>query len=107
MRIFGIFAVASCLLFISGPLPSGQSPSSQKIAEGQYYRFRDGTPVEGSVQTWVLTRNAEGKLLLHDEFETQPDANIQILAGLAAAGGSRHMSPELLDKLKEAVTLTG
>ena len=106
MRISSLLTAVACFLNLQ-PYLVGQSQPNQKIAEGQYSRFHGGKPVEGSNQTWALIRTADGKLVLQDEFNLPPDTAAQFLAGLAAAGGSRRMSPELRRELEEQVTQTG
>lgn len=74
----------------------------EKVAEGEYWEWRDGHPLKDTSQTWTIWRTQNGYEV---EDNLPPDKAAALLAVMGAAT-QRHMSPELREEFQNASITT-
>lgn len=101
MRMPFVLVAVLGVSLAANSLAVGQSQPREKVAEGQYGKYRDGKLTAGTGQSWVLWRTADGQYELQDQFHLANPA-----AQLAAAIGSGHLSRQLQREVGDEVAQT-
>lgn len=90
-----------CFLILSALISHSADSDREKIAEGEFQTV-PGAPMTDPTQSWVLWRDANGKLQLEDHFTHFDDPALMMLAPLAA-----HLDPGLKKQVADKVGQTG
>ena len=101
----GLFPIAvpiSLLVFAPFVKYPQNSVRVEKVAEGEYWEWRDGHPLKDTSQTWTIWRTQNGYEV---EDNLPPDKAAALLAVMGAAT-QRHMSPELREEFQNGSMTT-